>query len=156
MGGSAAALPEGCFAVFRELRKSCKGRSSRTPWHCVPRDAAFALFAGAKWEWPQPPPPLHPAVAGPHPRVAPPQHCQCVSRYLREAHDRTTRCCAPVPSALAMLAFSCQYFRWLCHGRICPAGACGANSSFIIPKSSLAMRVLEVLVVVVVLESPRF
>ena len=43
-------------------------------------------------------------------------------RYLREAHDRTTRCCAPVPSALAMLAFSCLF----------PAGACGANSSFII------------------------
>ena len=41
--------------------------------------------------------------------AAPPQHCQCVSRYLREAHDRTTRCCAPVPSALAMLAFSCQF-----------------------------------------------
>ena len=53
--------------------------------------------------------PLHLAVAGPLPRAAPPQHCQCVSRYLREAHDRTTRCCAPVPSALAMLAFSCQF-----------------------------------------------
>ena len=29
-------------------------------------------------------------------------------RYLREAHDRTTRCYAPVDSALAGLAFSCQ------------------------------------------------
>ena len=26
------ALPEGCFADFRKLRKSCKGRSSRTHW----------------------------------------------------------------------------------------------------------------------------
>ena len=36
--------PEGCFAIYRELRKSCKGRASRTLWHFVPRDAAFALF----------------------------------------------------------------------------------------------------------------
>ena len=39
-------LPGGCFAIFRELRKSYKGRASRTPWHFVPRDAAFALFGG--------------------------------------------------------------------------------------------------------------
>ena len=51
-----------------------------------------------------------------------PGGCFAVFRNLRETHDRTTRCCAPVPGALAMLAFSCQF----------PAGACGANSSFII------------------------
>ena len=35
----------------------------------------LCAFAGAKWVWPQPPPPLHPAkaVAGPHPRGALPQ-----------------------------------------------------------------------------------
>ena len=25
-------MPEGCFAIFRKLRKSCKGRASRTQW----------------------------------------------------------------------------------------------------------------------------
>ena len=42
----ARAMPGGCFAVFRELRNSCKGRASRTPWHFVPRDAAFAPLQG--------------------------------------------------------------------------------------------------------------
>ena len=30
-------------------------------------------------------------------------------------------------NTLARFAFSCWYFRWLCHGRICPASACGAR-----------------------------
>ena len=32
-----------------------------------------------------------------------------IYRELREAHDRTTRCCAPVESALARLAFSSKF-----------------------------------------------
>ena len=51
--------------------------------------------------------------------------CQCIFRELREAHDRTTRCYAPVDSTLAGLAFS---------GRL-PASGCAANSSFIIHHS---------------------
>ena len=39
---------------------------------------------------------------------------------LCEAYAMPDGCYAPVASALAMLAFSGQYFRWLCHGRIWP------------------------------------
>ena len=48
--------------------------------------------------------------------------CQCGYRELREAHDRTTRCCAPVESALAGLTFSGSW----------RVGGYAANSSFII------------------------
>ena len=58
------------------------------------------------------------------------QHCQCGYRELREAHDRTTRCYAPVARALARLAFS----------SLLPVDGCAANSSFIIHHSSFIIH----------------
>ena len=41
--GYAAGLPGGCFAISASSA-ILQGRSSRTQWHFVPRDADFALF----------------------------------------------------------------------------------------------------------------
>ena len=42
MGGYAAGLPGGCFAISASSA-ILQSRASRTQWHFVPRDADFAL-----------------------------------------------------------------------------------------------------------------
>ena len=45
-------------------------------------------------------------------------------------------------SALARLAFSCRYFRWLCHGRIWLVGAYGGcTARWVLPRRRKGKRV---------------